>query len=106
MLGIEPRIFRMPVECLSIGPHGQFLFVGWAKDLFVYSVSRFGACESSIKIQKGSGKTAQKVDKKKIGICMNIFLDDHAGDRTQNLSNSSRMPFYWATRSILGCWLG
>lgn len=37
--------------------------------------------------------------------CMNIFLDDHAGDRSQNLSNSSRMPFHWATRSILGYWL-
>ena len=65
MLGIEPRIFRIPVECLSIGPHGQFLVVGWAKDLYVCSVSHFGACESSIKIQKGSGKAAQKSRPKK-----------------------------------------
>ena len=25
MLGIDPRIFRIPVECLFTGPHGQFL---------------------------------------------------------------------------------
>lgn len=46
-------------------------------------------------------RTERRERKTKNRIGVNAFLDDHAGDRTQNLSIRSRMPYHWATRPFL-----
>lgn len=49
---------------------------------------------------RGMGSPQSKKKRKEKKKRMNCLLHDHAGDQTQNPSNSSRVPFHWASQSI------